>query len=97
MYDVLNESCISNFKECLKWLEDTMKHHQIVYDVKIDVKWSCLSGKWHLGHARNAWSPTKRGFQSFTGFFTGKKDYFDHSNFCSVNQSRRKNSLKGMQ
>lgn len=37
-------------------------------------------GKWHLGHHRSSFTPTARGFQSFCGYLTGKKDYFDHSN-----------------
>ena len=37
-------------------------------------------GKWHLGHHAQEYTPTFRGFKSFTGYWTGKEDYYDHSN-----------------
>ena len=36
-------------------------------------------GKWHLGSHRAAYTPTKRGFQSHVGYWTGHEDYYDHS------------------
>jgi arylsulfatase A-like enzyme len=36
-------------------------------------------GKWHLGSYRAVYTPTKRGFRSHVGFWTGHKDYYDHT------------------
>lgn len=36
-------------------------------------------GKWHLGSHRAAYAPTRRGFRSHTGFWTGHGDYYDHT------------------
>ncbi|XP_020620379.1 arylsulfatase I-like [Orbicella faveolata] len=36
-------------------------------------------GKWHLGFFKSAYIPTSRGFDSFFGFWSGKTDYWDHS------------------
>jgi len=35
--------------------------------------------KWHLGFFKFAYTPSKRGFDSFFGYWTGKEDYWDHS------------------
>lgn len=40
---------------------------------------STAIGKWHLGNHRAAFTPTKRGFQSHVGFWTGHGDYYDHT------------------
>ena len=36
-------------------------------------------GKWHLGSYRAAFTPTKRGFMSHVGFWTGHMDFYDHT------------------
>jgi arylsulfatase A-like enzyme len=37
-------------------------------------------GKWHMGFAKWAQTPTFRGFDSFYGFYSGSEDYFTHVN-----------------
>lgn len=37
-----------------------------------------IFGKWHLGHARQAYLPLKRGFTRFVGCYNGAIDYFTH-------------------
>jgi len=35
-----------------------------------------IFGKWHLGHARKKWLPTRRGFTESVGCYNGAIDYF---------------------
>jgi len=37
-----------------------------------------ITGKWHLGHARQAYLPLARGFTRFVGCYNGAIDYFTH-------------------
>ncbi|XP_077545814.1 arylsulfatase B-like isoform X2 [Haemaphysalis longicornis] len=37
-----------------------------------------IIGKWHLGCYRKEYTPTRRGFDSFYGFYYGHIDYFNH-------------------
>ena len=38
-----------------------------------------IIGKWHLGHARQAYYPLNRGFTYFYGHLNGAIDYFTHT------------------
>ena len=38
---------------------------------------SQIVGKWHLGSHRAVYTPTKRGFASHIGYWTGHMDYYD--------------------
>jgi arylsulfatase A-like enzyme len=39
---------------------------------------TAMSGKWHLGHAKSAFWPRQRGFDSFYGALLGEIDHFTH-------------------
>ncbi|CAL1291149.1 unnamed protein product [Larinioides sclopetarius] len=38
-----------------------------------------LIGKWHLGFCNLSYTPTRRGFDTFFGFYNGALDYFSHT------------------
>ncbi|CAN7940933.1 unnamed protein product, partial [Ixodes hexagonus] len=38
-----------------------------------------MLGKWHLGFFKAEYTPTRRGFDSFYGFYTAVNDYFNHT------------------
>jgi len=37
-----------------------------------------MVGKWHIGYYKEHLVPTRRGFDSFFGFFNGREDYYSH-------------------
>lgn len=37
--------------------------------------------QWHLGYFKKKYTPVNRGFDSFYGFYNGKIDYYDYTNF----------------
>lgn len=39
---------------------------------------TAICGKWHLGHARPEYLPTRRGFEHQYGHYNGALDYFTH-------------------
>jgi arylsulfatase A-like enzyme len=39
---------------------------------------TAIAGKWHLGHFRPEYLPTRRGFQSQYGHYNGALDYYTH-------------------
>eukprot|EP00929_Paragymnodinium_shiwhaense_P097592 TRINITY_DN59227_c0_g1_i1.p1 TRINITY_DN59227_c0_g1~~TRINITY_DN59227_c0_g1_i1.p1 ORF type:complete len:640 (+),score=32.76 TRINITY_DN59227_c0_g1_i1:69-1988(+) len=41
-------------------------------------------GKWHLGHYREAHTPTFRGFDSFYGFYNGEINYLYHMTYVGA-------------
>lgn len=40
---------------------------------------SHLIGKWHLGFYKSQYTPTRRGFDSHFGYWTGEIGYYDHT------------------
>lgn len=43
-----------------------------------------LVGKWHVGHATEAFTPTFRGFDSHYGFWLAEQDYYEHASADGV-------------
>ena len=35
-------------------------------------------GKWHQGQASDAYTPTRRGFKTFLGYYQGMEDHWSH-------------------
>lgn len=38
-----------------------------------------IVGKWHLGFCKWDFTPTRRGFDTFLGYYSGRLDYYSHS------------------
>ncbi|XP_064490165.1 arylsulfatase B-like [Ornithodoros turicata] len=38
-------------------------------------------GKWHIGFMTEDYTPTRRGFDSFYGYYNGHQDYMDHTTY----------------
>ncbi|XP_060067991.1 arylsulfatase J-like [Ylistrum balloti] len=38
-----------------------------------------IVGKWHLGSFKSEYTPTYRGFETFTGYYNSHGDYYDHT------------------
>ena len=41
-------------------------------------------GKWHLGYCDWQYTPTRRGFDSFFGFYTHGEDYYDRWGYLHI-------------
>lgn len=44
-------------------------------------------GKWHLGFCKDEYTPLRRGFDTFRGFYTGSLDYYSHSSRVKLESS----------
>ncbi len=53
-----------------------------------------LVGKWHLGHARQAFHPNARGFDHFYGHVTGGIGYWDHVHGGGLDWQRNGTTLR---
>lgn len=52
-------------------------------------------GKWHLGYSRWAYTPRRRGFDSFFGMYTGASDHWNHRISTTNNSVPDKGPLAG--
>ncbi|KAH6926317.1 hypothetical protein HPB50_016777 [Hyalomma asiaticum] len=52
---------------------------EFVYN--LDLKGNKLFGaiRWHLGYCNSSLTPTRRGFDTFRGYYLGSQDYFSHT------------------
>ena len=55
---------------------------------------TALSGKWHLGMAKEEFWPTNRGFDTSYGHMTGGIGYFDHTAAGRLDWHRNEESLE---
>ena len=55
---------------------------------------TALSGKWHLGTAKEEFWPTNRGFETSYGHMTGGIGYFDHTAAGRLDWHRNESTLR---
>ncbi|GFR69295.1 arylsulfatase I [Elysia marginata] len=46
-----------------------------------------MVGKWHLGFCNEKYTPMRRGFDSFLGFYMGSQDYYTHVRAGTLEES----------
>ncbi|GFO01322.1 sulfatase 1b, partial [Plakobranchus ocellatus] len=46
-----------------------------------------MVGKWHLGYCDEKYTPVRRGFDSFLGFYMGSQGYFNHQRTVTVEET----------
>lgn len=86
--DGLNENVFSPDEDVGLSLNETLlpeKLKELGYN-------TALFGKWHLGHSRVGYLPTRRGFDRFYGFYTGAIDYYYHNQTASRCKCAEKNA-----
>jgi len=50
-----------------------------------------LVGKWHVGYHTRNYGPTRRGFDTFLGYYNGYIEYFNHTLYESVSIIDKRN------
>ena len=53
-----------------------------------------IMGKWHLGHFRKAFHPTRQGFNHFYGHYNGAIDYYTHEREGEVDWHRNEKTCR---
>lgn len=54
--------------------------HKLLPEFLNDLGYKSVAvGKWHLGSHSANYTPTRRGFASHVGYWTGHEDYYDHT------------------